>query len=106
MSTCLDELEVFSDKYKKLRAEFLKNDGKIDATEKSRLDAVTDEWERALNACLAKQQTKIDKTAADAGSRLSVDSKQLQTYKDNVKKLSAGAQVAAAEVLTVLLASP
>jgi hypothetical protein len=106
MSTCLDELDLFADKYKKLKAEFLKNDGKIDATEKSRLDAVNDEWERARNACLAKQQTKIDKTAADAGSRLSVDPKQLQSYKDNVKKLSAGAQVAAADVLTVLLTDP
>ena len=67
MSTCLDDLGVIHNRWEKLKADFLKNDGKIDADERRRLDAVSAEWTRARDACLAKQQQKIDKTAADAG---------------------------------------
>jgi hypothetical protein len=106
MSTCLDELKAIHDRSRKLREEFLKNDGKIDANERRRLDALGDDWQKARDACLAKQQSKIDKTAADAGARLKVDPSQLKAYKENVKKMSAGAQVAAADVLNVLLTYP
>jgi hypothetical protein len=99
----LDELGVIHDRYDKLKAEFLKNDGKIDADEQKRLDAIAQEWERARNTCLQKSQDKINKTATDAGTRFKTDATKLKAFKDNVKKLSAGAQVAASDVLNVLL---
>jgi hypothetical protein len=106
MSTCLDELGVIHDRWDKLKASFLKNDGKIDSDEQRRLDAVSAEWTRARDACLAKAEKQIDKTAADADTRLKVDPAQLKTFKENVKKLSADAQEAAADVMNELLASP
>src|SRR3954468_1546440 len=99
MSTCLDELGVIHNRFEKLKADFLKNDGKIDADEQRRLDAVSAEWTKARDACLAKTQSKIDKTATDAGARLKVDPAQLKTFKENIKKLSDEAQEAASDVL-------
>src|SRR5262249_17524039 len=78
----------------------------IDANEQRQLDAVSAEWTKAHDACLAKNQSKIDKTAADAGARLTLKPAELKAFKDNIKKLSDVAQEAASDVLDVLLTVP
>jgi hypothetical protein len=101
----LDELDAINARYKKLNAEFLKNDGKIDSDEEERLNNISVKWQRAMRACMAKSHEKIDKTAADAGARFKVDPAQLKAFKEFLQKvMSTRAQVAAADVMNVLLA--
>jgi hypothetical protein len=106
MSTCADQLGAINDRYLKLKAEFLKNDGKIDAAEKKRLDALGDEWDRARNACLQRAQDNVDKAATAAGTRFKIDATKFKAFKDHFKKLDIQVQEAASDVLNVLLTDP